>query len=512
MRAKAECLLGIDLGTGGCKLTLVDTTGSIVGSSFTEYRTHYPRHGWAEQHPEDWYQTFRVTIAGLLRETGLQGSQIIALAVDGSTHNAVLTGRKGAILRPCIMWTDQRSADQARDLERRRGAEILRITCNQVNPTWTLPQLLWLREKEPAVLDRVERIFFTKDYLRSRLTGTWETDHIDAQGSLLFDGGTRRWSGELIAELGLPLSVFPPIASPLSLAGTVTAEAARESGLREGTPVMVGTSDTAAENCSAGAIHPGQGLVKLATAGNICIMSDKPHPIPKGFNYPHAVEGLWYVMAATNSCASANRWTRDTLGQWEVDAAAQGGKSAFQRMDEEAAKAPVGADGLFFHPYLLGERAPYFEPSLRASFVGATMGHQKSHFYRAVLEGIAYSLLDAMQVLADLGLPFKDLRIIGGGAKSPLWRKIVADVMGMQVMVPRAGDASFGSALIAGVGIGLFPDLRTAAERCVRFDEPITPDGKNHEQYARFFSLYREIHDALAPVEKRIHDTFARGN
>lgn len=511
MRVKSECLLGVDLGTGGCKLTLVDTLGSIIGSSFTEYKTHYPHHGWSEQNPEDWYQTFLVTMAKLTHETGLKGSDIIALAVDGSTHNAVLMGKKNRILRSCIMWTDQRSVEQVRDLEKRRGEEILRITYNKVNPTWTLPQLLWLRENEAETMDRVERLFFTKDYLRYRLTGTWETDHIDAQGSMLFDGGTRQWSAELIEELGLPLSVFPPIVSPTALAGKITVEAARESGLLEGTPVVVGTSDTAAENYSAGAIYPGQGIVKLATAGNVCIMSDQPHPIPKAFNYPHGVDGMWYIMAATNSCASANRWTRDTLGQWEVEAAALRGKSPFQLMDEEAAKVPVGADGLFFHPYLLGERSPYFDPYLRASFVGATMSHQKAHFYRAVLEGIAYSLLDSMQVLSELELPFKDLRIIGGGAKSPLWRRIVADVMGMPVMVPKAGDSSFGAALMAGVGIGLFPDVRTASERCVHLEESITPDMENHEKYIRYFAIYQKIHDQLAPVEKWIHETFVMG-
>jgi len=508
MRSKTQYLLGIDLGTGGCKLTLVDREGSITGSSFTEYRTHYPLHGWSEQNPEDWYQAFLVTLSGLLREKGLEGSDIAALAVDASTHNAVLVGENDEVLRPCIMWTDQRSVEQVRDLEKRRGAEIFEITYNKVNPTWTLPQLLWLRLQEPAILDRVARIFFTKDYLRYRLTGSWETDHIDAQGSMLFDGRTGQWSAELIGELGLPLSVFPPIAPPTAVAGAITARAARQTGLRAGTPVMVGTSDTAVENYSAGAVSPGQGIVKLATAGNICLMSEGPRPIANGFNYPHGLDGMWYIMAATNSCASANRLTRDTLGKWEAEAAALSGTSPFQLMDAEAAKAPVGAEGLFFHPYLLGERAPYFDPYLRASFVGATMRHQRGHFFRAVLEGIAYSLRDAMQVLAGLGVPFRDLRIIGGGAKSPLWRRIVTDVIGMPVMVPRAGDASFGSALIAGVGIGLFPDVRTAVQRCVQYAEPILPDPENHDRYSRYFAVYRKIHDQLAPVEKWIHDAF----
>lgn len=510
MKSKSEYLLGVDLGTGGCKLTLVDVHGAIRGSSFTEYKTLYPHHGWSEQDPEDWYRTFLITMAELLGKTGLSGSDIMAIAVDASTHNAVLMGKKGEILRPCIMWTDQRSIHQAKDLETRRGEEILRITYNKVNPTWTLPQLLWLRQNEPDVMDRVERLFFTKDYLRYRLTGTWETDHIDAQGSLLFDGQKRQWSAELIAELKLPLSVFPTVVTPTTLSGKITPGAARESGLLEGTPVVVGTSDSAAEDYGAGAVYPGQGIVKMATAGNVCIMSDQPHPTPRGFNYPHVVDGLWYILGATSSCASANRWMRDTFGRWEIDAAAMRGGSAFQLMDEEAAGAPVGADGLFFHPYLLGERSPYFDPYLRASFVGATMSHQKAHFFRAILEGTAYSLLDSAQIISELGLSLQDIRIIGGGAKSPLWRQIIADVMGMPVMVPRAGDASFGAALIAAVGIGLFPDARSAAENCVRFEESITPDPENHEKYKSYFAIYRKIHDQLAPVDRWIHEAFVQ--
>lgn len=508
MMSKSDCLLGVDLGTGGCKLTLIDSKGEIIGSCFNEYKTYYPRHGWSEQNPEDWYQAFLITMSNLLRETGLKGSNILAVAVDASTHNAVLMGKGERILRPCIMWTDQRSVEQVRDLEDRLGDEILRITYNKVNPTWTLPQLLWLRENEPEVMDRVERIFFTKDYFRYRLTGTWETDHIDAQGSMLVDGARRNWSPELIKVLGLPLSAFPPILEPTTIAGRMSAQAARDSGLLEGTPVVVGTSDTAAEDYGAGAIFPGQGIVKMATAGNVCIISDAPHPTPKGFNYPHVIDGLWYIMGATNSCASANRWMRDTLGHWEIEAAAKSGKSPFQHMDEEASKAPLGSGGLFFHPYLLGERSPYFDPYLRASFVGATMSHQKAHFFRAVLEGVAYSLRDSLQVISELGLSFKDLRIIGGGAKSPLWRRIIADVMGMTILVPKAGDASFGSALIAGVGINLFPDARTAAESCVKFVDEIYPIPGNHEKYTRYFSIYKMIHDHLAPVEKTIHDSF----
>jgi xylulokinase len=325
---------------------------------------------------------------------------------------------------------------------------------------------------------------------------------------MLFDGRRRKWSSDLIAEVGLPLSVFPEAVLPTAIAGRVTAEAAGDSGLLAGTPVVVGTADSAAEDYGAGAIYPGQGILKLATAGNVCIMTSDPHPTYKGFTYPHVVEGMWYLLGATNSCASANRWTRDTFGQWEIEAGNKRGESAFRLMDVEAAKAPVGSGGLFFHPYLLGERSPYFDPYLRASFVGATMSHRKSDFYRAVLEGIAYSLLDAQQVISEQGLALQDARLIGGGAKSPLWRRIVADVMGMPIMVPKAGDASYGSALIAGVGLGLFPDARSAAEKCVQFEESITPNPENTDRYRKYFAIYKKIHDQLAPVGQWIQEAF----
>ena len=416
-------------------------------------------------------------------------------------------GKREKILRPCIMWMDQRSIRQTQSLETRIGKEIFRITFNKVNPTWTLPQLLWIRENEPEILKRVERIFFTKDYLRYRLTGTWETDYIDAHGSMLFDGGKRRWSEALIGETGLSPSAFPPIRKPAEICGRVTRRAAVETGLREGTPLIVGTSDTAAEDYGAGAIKPGQGVVKMATAGNVCLMADRPYPTPVGFNYPHVMEGLWYIVAGTNSCAMANRWYRDTLCHGEMEEARTTGKTAFRLLDERAGKIPPGSDGLFFHPYLLGERSPYFDPFLRASFVGATARHRKEHFSRAVLEGVAYSLLDAQRVLADLGQKLKDIRLIGGGAKSPLWRKILADVMGKPVWVPASGDASFGSALLAGVGIGLFSDPAGAVRQGVRYVARVSPDPRAHKLYQNFFPLYRKIHDQLAPVHRLIYET-----
>ncbi len=505
-----DCLLGIDLGTGGCKITLIDRQGTILGESFTEYKTQYSNPGWAEQDPQDWVRSFILTLRSVFSRARRSPSNVSAIGIDGSTHNAVLIGKRNRVLRPCIMWMDQRSIGQSRALEKRIGKEIFRITFNKVNPTWTLPQLLWIRENEPRVIKEVERIFFVKDYLRHRLSGTWETDYIDAQGSMLFDGKRRKWSEELIGEVGLSPNVFPGVIKPTEICGRVTQEAAAETGLREGTPIIVGTSDTAAEDYGAGAVNPGQGIVKMATAGNVCLMSEKPRPTPLGFNYPHVVEGMWYIVAGTNSCAIANRWYRDTLCQWEIEEARKTRKPVFRLLDEIASKAPAGSEGLFFHPYLMGERSPYFDPFLRAGFVGVTARHRKEHFSRAVLEGVAYSLLDAQRVIPGLGQGPKDIRLIGGGARSPLWRKILTDVMGKPILVPASGDASFGSALLAGVGIGLFSGLNDAVRRCVHYVDKLVPDSRSHASYQKYFSIYRKIHDRLAPVHRMIDETFVK--
>ncbi len=494
-------LAGIDLGTGGCKVTVIDETGALVDSAFSEIPTRYPHAGWSEQDPAEWLRACRDAFTALTAHGRFRPAEIAALATDGSTHNAVLMDREGRLLRPAIMWTDQRSKAQVQALEARAGARILEVAMNPVNPTWTLPQLVWVAEEEPELFRKVARISFTKDYLRSWLCGDWQTDWIEAAGSLFFDPRARRWSEEMCALAGLPPSVLPPIADPTAVAGRLTAEAASALGLVEGTPVVVGASDTAVEDYGAGAVKPGQAIVKLATAGNYNVMTNAPRPSRRLITYPQVIDGLWYQVSATNACASSVRWFRDVIGRPEAAAAAAGGPGPYARLDAQAAATPLGADGLLFQPYLLGERSPYWDPDLRGSFVGLTLRHSPGHLFRAVLEGIALSLADCARALEESGLPVTDVRIIGGGAASPLWRQIVCDVLGRPVAKPLLDDASFGSALLAGVGVGVYPDPVTAVTRAARVETTLTPDPSRHARYRDLFAVYRRLHDALAEID-----------
>ena len=497
-------LLGIDLGTGGCKTTFIDLDGNICASSFKEYPSEHHRPGWSEQDPSLWINALLDTVKDCKSQMSDGFSGVICLAVTASTHNAVLLDKHGEVIRRCIMWNDQRSGSQCESLKQQYDETIFRIGMQRPTPTWTLPQLMWVRENEPENFARIDRIMFTKDYVRSWLTGDFCTDVVDAQGSLLYDAREMKWSPELCGMIGLPLQALPEIRLSKEIVGHVQAEAARLTGLPEGLPVIAGCSDTAAEDFSAGATKVGQIIVKLATAGNVNVVADIPNPHSKTFTYPYSIEGLWYTVTATNSCASAYRWLRDSLYCGDKAACEKNGEEVYRLMDEEASSVPLGARGLIFHPYLLGERCPYFNPKARGDFFGLSMVHSRPHFARALLEGVAFSLYDCLQVLADFNRNLEDIAIIGGGAKSPLWSQIICDVFGLEVKFPRNAESSYGGALLAGVGAGVFQSEYEAAEKCIKMNKTYVPNMENHEKYLKYYKIYKEIADASFPIWENI--------
>jgi len=499
---KQNLLLGIDLGTGGCKVTVTDTEGNLLSEASKEYPTIHPKPLFSEQNPEDWYAAF----ISCLREIGTNVNlkEVLAISLDASTHNAVLLDKEMKVIRPTIMWTDQRSVKEVEFLENGWGGDIFRIGYQKVAPTWTLPQMLWIKNNEPGNYAKIHKVMFVKDYIRFLLTGTWETDYIDAQGTLFFDLARSEWSADLCSLIGLPLRTLPPICNPTDITGRVTVDASKVTGLQEGTPVVCGTSDSAIEDYGAGAVRPGQCILKLATAGNVNVMTQIAHPNPQTLTYSHVIPGMWYTVAATSTAASSMRWFRDTFCGEELIRSKQAGISPYQLMEEQACKIPVGADGLFFHPYLMGERSPYWDSKLRASFTGATMAHKKGHFIRAVMEGVAFSLKDCFRLIEGMGLDVSEFILIGGGAKSNTWAQIICDVFGKKVSKPLLTDASYGSALLAGIGIGIFNDEMDAVKKCVRFEKNLTPDGANHEKYDKLFKYYREIHDNLKDIYHKI--------
>ncbi len=493
-------LVGVDIGAGSLKTMVISSDGAVHGAATRNIETHSPHPGWSEQDPQDWWDALCRTAPEAMAKAGVTNREIAGIAFSAGAHTPVLVDRNGKILRPAILWSDGRSGEEARELEANHGEEILAIGLNRPAPTWTQPQLLWLARHEPEVLREARRLYVAKDWLRSQLTGTWETDHTEALGTLLFDGRANEWSERLCGMIGFDPALLPPLVTPTTVVGAVSRQAAEATGFANDTPVVCGSSDTSVEAFGTGATRPGRGTIKLATAAAVSVVAKAPCIDPTLINYPFCVPGLWYTLGATNSCASAHRW----LGNCFYSAGNDNPDAIFAKMDEMASEVPPGARGLLFHPYLQGERTPHWDPLLRADFVGMTFEHDRRHFVRAMYEGIAFSVRDVLEQLRAKGLGLSEATIIGGGSKSATWRQIVADILGLTVSMPRVTDASYGAALIAGVGVGVFNSEVEAAESALDIQARHEPSAAHAGVYDELYGLYRETALALKPVNHRL--------
>ena len=485
-------LLGIDFGGGASKATLLDTDGNIVAENTVEYPTLYPQNGACEQDPSDWIDALSQNTLTLLQKTGIDSADILAVAIDSATHTSLVCDQAYKPLRNAIHWTDSRSRMQADRLRQACGEEIFEKTFHKPDTIWTLPQLLWLKENEPELFKKVRYVFFEKDYIRYFLTGVFCTDYIESQGSMLFDCTRMQWDAQLCALAGITVDMLPPVVGPTDIIGSVTPEAAAQTGLRAGTPVICGTTDTVLEVFAAGAVKPGDMTVKLATAGRICVVTDRAYPDRHLVNYSHVVDGLWYPGTATKAAAASYRWYRDTFG------------GDYPTLNQGAQQVGIGCDGLLYHPYLNGELTPYADPMLCGSFTGIRATHTKAHFTRAVLEGVAYSLLECKCYLDSLEIPCDTVATaIGGGTKGKLWLQMLSDVLGIALKTTQSSDSSLGSAMLAGIATGVFKDAADAVQKCVKQKDMVYPNAENTEKYRRVFAVYKKIHDALAPVYRQ---------
>ena len=501
--SRGSALLGVDLGAGSLKASVIALDGRLLGEAAAPIETQHPRFGWAEQDPRAWLAAFNLAVPRALAAAGIGAGEVAAIGLSAGAHIPVLLDEADQPLRPAILWSDTRATAEAAELHARAGALILERSLNKANATWTLPMLAWIKRHEPAVAAKTRRLCLAKDYLRLCLTGTWETDFSDVIGALMGDLRSGGWSPELCALIDWPVETLPPVVAPTRIVGGVTAAAAGAAGLAPGTPVVCGSNDTTVEFFGIGAVEPGMGAVKLATAGVLFSAADHPLVNPPISCYPHILPDLYYTATGTNSCASSHRWVRDTL--FQPNAGTADGGTSFAEMDRLAATAAPGSGGLLFHPYLQGERAPHWDPLLRADFVGLTMQHGRAEIARAVYEGIAFSIRDLVEQARGVGQELGEVKLIGGGAKSATWRQIIADVTGLSLVLPGNGDASFGAALVAGVGVGLFPDPRGAVEACVTTVARAEPDLKRRAFYDDLFGLYRETQQALAPINHKLH-------
>lgn len=481
-------VLGIDFGGGASKATLLSENGKVIATSTVEYPTFYPQSGYVEQNPSDWYNATKENIKKTVEKSGINSSDIAALSLDAATHTAVLADESYNILSPSIYWTDTRSKSEAAFLNEKYGDLIKRTAFHNADTIWTLVHLLWVKNNNPSLWSKVKKIMFAKDYVRHMLTGDYVTDYIEAEGSMLFDYNTLSWSKELCDILELDINMLPKIVKPSDIVGTLTKTAAEDLGLSESTRVLCGTTDTVMEVFAAGAVFKEQMTLKLATAGRICVITDKAFCDEHLINYSHVIDGLWYPGTATKSCASSYRWYRDTFG------------GDYKELDGKAEEIEIGSDGLIFHPYLNGELTPYGNPSLCASFIGMRAGHTKAHFTRAVLEGVAMSMKDCLCYLSKTGVKYGDsAAIIGGGGKSPLWRKIVSDALNIRLVSMENSDSSFGSAMLAAISAGFFKNTKEALDVCNQKVGETLPCEENRNAYEELFAKYKELQRLLAP-------------
>lgn len=496
-----QYVLGIDHGTGGCKVTCLASNGKVISDAYVSYPSYYPHPLWVEQDPEQWIEAAILGVQKTLKGFSDQERQhVSAIGFSAPHHVAVLLDQNNRVLRNAIMWNDQRSGEQVKELTETSGKMIMSITNNSPTPTWTLSHLKWISDNEPEVFEQIHKIVFLKDYVRYRFCGELSTDYIEAEGTLLFDMNQHEWSESVCSMISLDRKVLPNVYLPTDQAGNLTTKMAEKIGVRSGIPLIIGTADTAAEVYGSGATDIGDGVVKLATAGNVTVVTDQLSKNPKLTSYEHVIKGNYYHNSGTNFAASSLRWFKEgfcqDLQQNIID------EKIYGVLDQEIENIGPGAEGLIFQPYLNGERCPHWDPNLRGSFFGCTARHNRSHFARAILEGVGYSLRDASH---ELNIPQMDaMRIIGGGSKGKVWVQIIADILNSEMEIPKESDASFGVCLLTATAIGWFSDLKEAVNQCQVVIDRVIPDLNNREMYDEMFHIYKELHSQTKNLTHRL--------
>jgi xylulokinase len=491
--------LGVDVGTGGTRAVVIDERGVVVSSAANEHKPFAsPQIGWAEQNPGDWWQACGGAVTSALKEAGLQGDQIACVGFSGQMHGAVLLDARGQVVRPALIWCDVRTEKQAQELTSQIGAERLRqLTSNPALPNFTLTKCLWVRENEPENWERVRSLMLPKDYVRFRLTGERATDLADASGTLLLDVAHRRWSEEMLDYVHMDRSLLPTLYESPEICGQVSAEGASATGLVPGTPVVAGAGDQAAGAIGIGVVSPGAVSATIGTSGVVLAATNLPALDPQGrvHTFCHGLPNCWLVMGVTQAAGLSLRWFRDQF------ATSNGHADSYEELTAQAAKIPAGSEGLLWAPYLMGERTPYLDAAARGMLVGLTASHTRAHVVRAIMEGVAFSLRDTFTIFEQIGVPVRNVRLGGGGARSPLWRQIQADVYGHAVETLAAEEgAAYGAAILAGVGAKSWSTVGDACAAVVQVAQTTTPDVQNSLLMNRAYPSYRRLYPSMKAI------------
>ncbi|MDR0423924.1 MAG: xylulokinase [Clostridiales Family XIII bacterium] len=501
-------LIGIDTGTSGTKTVIFDDLGTPIASKTVEYPMYQPHNGWAEQDPEDWWRAAAEGLKAVLAKSGASPDDVAGVGLSGQMHGLVMLDRDGRPLRPSIIWCDQRTGAECDQMNRLIGEKrVIEITANPPMTGFTASKILWVQNNEPDIYARCAHILLPKDYIRYRLTGEFATEVSDASGMQLMDVGGRCWSSEILEKLSIDRSLLAEMHESPDVTGKVHSAAAAETGLAVGTPVVGGAGDNPAAAVGTGVVSEGTAFTTIGTSAVVYAVSDSIRIDMKGrvHSLCASVPGKWTVMSCTQGAGLSLKWLRDNCCAPEIAEAEKLGVDPYEIMTGLAAGIPIGADRLLFLPYLMGERSPHPDPDCRGVFFGLSAMHGRAHLIRSVLEGVAFSQRECVDVFREMGVPVSDMTATGGGGRSRLWRQMLADLYECPVNTLTADEGgALGVALLAGVGTGIFSSVEEACAAVVKKSAPLMPDEKAGERYKPYFSLYKELYLRLKDTYKTL--------
>ncbi len=501
--------LGIDIGTSGTKTLAIDPGGKILADAMETYPCYVPKPLWSEQDPEDWWQATIKSVRKVVKRARLKPGEVKGIGLSGQMHGSVFLDKRDKVVRRAILWNDQRTAAECEEMEQRVGGrqKLIKLVANPAMTGFTAPKILWLRNHEPRNFDKTCKILLPKDEIRRRMTGEYATEVSDASGMLLLDVAKRNWSKKLLSALELDVDLFAKCYESEDVTGTLTPGAAKALGLSTDCVVVGGAGDCAAGAVGNGIVNRGVLSTSIGTSGVMFVHSDEVKIDPEGrvHTFCHAVKGKWHMMGVNLSAGGSLQWFRNELCQADVARAKRAGKEVYDTLTKEAEKAPPGSDGLFFLPYLSGERTPHADPDARGCFVGLTLAHTRGHLIRAIMEGVTYSMRDSLAIFDSLGVPVRQIRASGGGSRSPFWRQIQADVFGRKVVTINTEEGpAYGVALLAAVGAGAFKDVREACAATIRVVKETSADRAAKRHYDRAFPVYQGLYRSLKDDFKSI--------
>lgn len=494
--------LGIDIGTSGTKTLAMREDGQILASATVEYPLSSPKPGWSEQNPEDWWEASAKSVRKVLKAARLKAEDVGGIGLSGQMHGSVFLDKAGRVIRPALLWNDQRTVAECEEIEQRAGGRqrLIKMVANPALTGFTAPKILWLRNHEPRNYDRTVQVLLPKDYVRFQMTGEFATEVSDASGTLLLDVVKRRWSKPLLSKLEIDSNLLPQMHESEDVTGGLTRDAARAMGLKAGTPVVGGGGDQAASAIGNGIVRKGIVSATMGTSGVVFAHSDEVQVDPAGrlHTFCHAVRGKWHVMGCVLSAGGSLQWFRNQLCQEEMATAKKKKVDPYELITAQAADTPPGAEGLFFLPYLTGERTPHADPHARASWVGLSLRHGKGHMARAVMEGATYAMRDSLEIAKEMEIPVREVRLSGGGARSEFWRQMQADIYGETVVTINAEEGpAYGVALLAAAGTGAYKNVVEACNATISVVTKTKPKAAARKKYNTAYPMYQQLYQSL---------------